>query len=118
MRYLFIVNSGGAAAILGYLGTGRDVIGHGLARWALCCFVLGIIFIGCVRWTLMLRSYCYCDAWERDALAHAQTQSGWEQFLNNDEKRTAGHRLEFIFGYLSIGGLIAGLVLGAIGLIL
>ncbi|HNS21785.1 MAG TPA: hypothetical protein PKH24_14875 [Sedimentisphaerales bacterium] len=35
-----------------------------------------------------------------------------------DEKRTAGHRWEFILGYLSIASLLGGLILGALGLVL
>jgi hypothetical protein len=118
MRFLFLVNSGGAAATLGYLGTGTGTADHGFAKWVLACFVLGIVFIGCVRWILMVRSYRYCDAWEQKAPACAQTEEEWAQFLEDDKKRTAGHRWEFIFGHLSIVSLLGGLILGALGLIL
>jgi len=48
----------------------------------------------------------------------AQTEEAWAQFLEDDEKRTGGHRCEFIFGYLSIASLLGGLILGALGLVL
>lgn len=115
IKYLFLVNSGGAIAVLSYLGTGSNMLDTFYAKMSLLSFALGIVFVGIVRAFLIHRSYNYLNAWQRDVQKYHKQEISWQELIALDDNRTKNSYWEFVFGYLSALCFIIGIVLGSIG---
>ncbi|HEG43212.1 MAG TPA: hypothetical protein ENH94_04090 [Phycisphaerales bacterium] len=115
LRHLFLVNAGGAIAILSYLGTDSDKMDVICAKLSLLFFTLGIVFVGVVRAILLHRSFDYFELWQSDTEKYFKQEISWQNLVETDDSRTKGNCWEFRFGYISAGCFIIGCICGALG---
>ncbi len=115
LRYLFLVNSGGAIAVLTYLGTESTKIHASYAGGALSLFCLGIVLVGVIRISLFHRSRRLFESLRQDLKACAGGAMTVEAASSEDEKRSEGRIREILFGHASFICFILGLICGARG---
>lgn len=115
-KYLLLTNSGGAVAILGFLGT--DSARHvALAKFALMCFVLGLILVG----VEIARRVHYMEnlygRYRTDANAFFDGKITFKKLHEDDEARSRKPpRIAYVLPYACfvlfiLGCLIAGFAL-------
>ena len=112
IKMLFIINSGGAIAILSYMGSSDSVI-TGTIVFALCCFFIGIILVG-----ILIARAVHCmnnlyEGWKKDVSKFYKDEIDWEKLTESDEKRVPNELPDFIIGYASFAAFIIGSIVGA-----
>jgi hypothetical protein len=119
-KFLFVVHSGGAAAVLAYLGQSAITqSAKASASWILGFFVAGLVFIGLVRVTQAIDMGGVFKAFRED---YNQYQNGlltWANLIARDRERYE----QFYFPDLLLGisfvvfliGCVAGYILTPLG---
>jgi len=116
VNFLFLTNSGGAIAMLSFIGTREDV--HCLVKIGLALMLIGIILVG----VLVARSYHLMtglfDAYRTDVKEYFADRISQEKLNEDDSKRSKDSKWDLILGYGSFGCFILGISLGIYGLFL
>ena len=115
VKYLFLVNSGGAIAVLGYLGTDSTKIHAPWAGMAVVLFCLGIVFVGVIRFMLFHRSRSLFESLRQELKACAKGEMKVEAVSSKDEERSEARIREILCGYAALSCFILGPICGAIG---
>ena len=87
-RYLFLVNAGGAIAVLSFIGTLGLVHLPSSTMTTLFSFGLGLILIGLSH---AVRYYHFSSVfkhWQTDTGKFYESEIGWQELLNNDKTNT------------------------------
>ena len=115
-KYLLLTNSGGAVAMLSFLGTGKA--NHALAaQWALVAFVMGVIITGCALARIYHRMEGLLSMYKRDARRFLADQIDHSELLRGDEDRSEKDSvMAYILPYASFFLFIGGCVVAAYGL--
>lgn len=116
LRYLFFVNSGGAIAVLSFLGTKTEEREMLKPRIALGLFVLGLVLVGVLNTVIFHRSLSILSRWRCDVESHIRGELSWQDLLQRDHKRSVLILIEYIIAYGSFFCFIAACVLGAVAL--
>lgn len=116
IKHLFYVNAGGAGAVLGFMGSSEIVRKLFFVQVSLCCFALGLIFVGILRAILTHMAKSFFDNWRKDVASYYETQMSFPQLEKNDLARAKSEILPYIFGYLSGVSCIVGMIFGGISL--
>lgn len=116
LRYLLLTNSGGAIAILGFLGTSKIAIEMMGVKIALVLFVLGILLIG----ASMGKQYHHVSrlftAWKKNVHTYFQDEMEYQSLLDKDDKIAVEDIWDFAIPYSSLACFICGCIAGAISL--
>lgn len=113
IKYLFLTNSGGAIAVLSYMGAVGTSFRIGMAV-ALCSFLLGLILVGVMTASIYQRIDALFKNWRADTDRYFSDQIEWDDLIKNDKKRVGNSILETVLGYLSFLCFIAGTVVGLV----
>ena len=119
LQYLFLTNSGGAVAILSFMGASDTVRSMSGPKWALAFFLLGLILLGVLSAYQLYRASMLSQKWRSDSADFLTKQITWQYLVNEDQKRSKivttwiGHTL----GFASFGCFCVGAVIGVFLLI-
>lgn len=116
-KFLFIVNAGGAVAMLSFIGANGDARISAGTKWALVLFCCGLVAVGILHIRITHRVYGLFNAWRKNSAKYWKQEIGYTQLTTEDEKRTDSDFLEFFIGYVSAFFFLAGLIIGGITLI-
>lgn len=116
VKHLLYVNAGSAAIVIGFMGASESIRASICLRLALCCFAFGLICVGVLRAILLLKVKYLFDNWKKDIKKYLNTEIGFTELSDNDDKRSESDWGAFIVGYISGGACIIGLILGGISL--
>jgi hypothetical protein len=113
IKYLFLTNSGGAVAVLSYMGSAGTLFRLSMAI-ALCSFLLGLIIVGWVNSLIYQDMKNLFNEWKTDTNKYFTDQIEWETLLKNDENRSKDNVWAIRCAYISFICFIAGVVIGLI----
>jgi len=114
-QFLFLTNSGGAVAILSYMGVNSDARKLLGPRLSLTCFLLGLIIYG-----FYLAMYYYFNddlirKWNADSDKFFRDELGWKQLNDDDEERVNSNKMIIVLpklAWASFGFFVLGSVIG------
>lgn len=112
LKYLFLTNAGGAAAVLGFLGTSseaREALGPKLS---LGVFLLGLIATGALNAKLVHRIDSIFQQWRKNVSRYFQDEITWQELTEEDDRISWGSTKEYALGYLAFGSFIVGSLIG------
>lgn len=116
INFLFLTNSGGAIAMLGFIGTKGQV--HTLVVWGLGIMLLGIVFVGVLVACVYHQMTDLFNAWRKDVREYFFDRISWEKLSEDDNQRSKDPVLNLCLGYGSLGCFIVGIALGIWGLLI
>jgi hypothetical protein len=116
IKYLFYVNAGGTATIIGFMGASETVRSIIILRVALCFFAAGLLSVGILRVFLFHKVRRVSDNWQKDVLKYWKCEIGFNQLVGNDNSRTGSDLISIIIGYVSGGSFFIGLIFGGVSL--
>lgn len=116
IKYLLYVNAGGAAISIGFMGASESIRSLICLRIALFFFAFGLICVGILRAILLHKIKFLSDNWQKDAEKYWNSQIGYTELREKDDKRSESDWGAFIVGYISLGSFILGLILGGVSL--
>lgn len=113
--FLTLMNSGGAIAMLSFLGAVPTMRTQWAPKMALASFVVGIIFVGIhLAYTVHLIDFIF-GYWRRDAIRFAEGHISWQTLVTDDNNRAQRTMPLYITGYISFACFIGGSAIGLIG---
>ncbi|QHI67905.1 hypothetical protein [Tichowtungia aerotolerans] len=116
-KFLFIVNAGGAVAVLSFIGVNETSdIALG-AKSALILFCLGVVSVGILHARITHRLYDLFTDWRENCSKYWNQEIGYTQLTTEDEKKTDSDKCEFVIGYISAAFFLAGLIVGGVTLL-
>ncbi len=116
IKYLLLTNSGGAVAVLSFMGASekaRILVGPKLA---LLCFVIGIVSIGVFNIIQYYHIAKLFVMWKKDSEKYFENPSEWKKLIDDDTKRSKTSIWSHVVGHLSFLMFISGCIFGAISL--
>lgn len=116
INFLFFTNSGGAIAMLGFIGATQHV--HFLVVLGLGIMLLGLIFVGILVAHVYHQMTGLFEAWRSDVKGYFQDRITWEKLNKDDELRSKDSILNLYLGYMSLGCFIIGITLGILGFLI
>jgi hypothetical protein len=118
VKYLFTTNSGGAVAVLAYLGSlatkGPTPLS---AKISLIFFFAGIVFIGAYKAYMVHNHEGLYDHYKILVSQYYEGKIGWGALTKSDETKVGNSMAPYIFGYLSFACFIGGCISGAVGIL-
>jgi hypothetical protein len=112
VAFLMLVNSGGAIAVLSFMGAMKTLHPVPGAPVMLGVFLVGIVFVGALRFLHYYRIVWLFRAWRRDATEFFEDRIGWDDLLTNDRHRSRRFWLADVIGILAFACFLAGIGLG------
>ena len=97
LKYLFLTNSGGAIAILSFMGASESVRSMSGPKWALGCFVIGVILVGVLYAYQLHHSARLNSEWKKDVNCYLSKSIDWNALIKVDDKRS--YIVTSLFGY-------------------
>lgn len=116
IKFLMFTNSGGALAVLGFMGASEAARNSRWAQIALGCFAFGVVFVGILTAFVLHHMGHLFFCWRRDAKQYLDDKLEWGILTSNDEKRSGTRKPQFILGYVSFGLFFGGCVAAAVSL--
>ena len=117
IKYLLYVNAGGAAISIGFMGASESIRSLICLRISLCFFAFGLICVGILRAILLHKIKYLFDNWRKDSEKYWNSQIGYSELTQKDDKRSESDWGAFVVGYISGGSFIVGLILGGVSLL-
>ncbi|WP_309398413.1 hypothetical protein [Cerasicoccus maritimus] len=118
IKYLILMNSGGAVATLSFLGASADIRGTLPPKLALIFFFVGLVSSGCMvayAYESMNRLFSH---WQKDVEAHYMKELDYADLIKRDSSRVPSGKVDRILGYTGLTAFILGFIVGATGLFL
>ena len=113
-RYLFLINAGGAVAILTFMGSRSEIAESWWARTMLLLFVLGLILVGVMQaYNLHFINWLFAR-WRTEVTDFYDDKLHWEVMTKDDFERAKEPLTVYILGYISFGCFIAATGIGAL----
>ena len=112
LKYLFLSNAGGAAAVLGFLGASsevRDALGP---RVSLSFFLLGLIATGVLNAVLVHRIDFIFEQWRKNVDRYFSDEITWQQLTREDDQISWGNIKEYSIGYMAFFSFVIGSLIG------
>jgi len=116
IKYLVLVNAGGAVAMLSFLGTSAQARGLLLPKLALACFGLGIVLVGVLNLLILLHIERIFVNWRQTTPQFYEDKVEWEDLTANDDKLAYTVWPEYLAGYAAFFCFIAGAAIGVCAL--
>jgi hypothetical protein len=114
LKYLFLTNSGGAVAVLSFLGNSEKAR-TSIGAWiALFLFGLGVILVGIFHAWHYHRMFGLFESWKKSAREFFSGKIDWDTLIQEDNKRSAPPKTGFVLGYGAFAVFIAGCIVGII----
>jgi len=113
VNFLFLTNSGGSIAMLGFIGSRQQV--NALVVWGLGIMLLGLIFVGFLIAHGYHRIGGLFDAWRKDVREYFLDRISWEKLNEDDASRSKSSMMDLFLGYGSLLCFVLGIVLGIRG---
>ena len=117
VSYLMLTNSGGAVAVLSFMGASdrvREMVGP---RFALGFFALGVVFTGILVSKQFHRFERVFAGYRKEAQEYLADQIEWGVLVSNDDNRVKPRPVDYVLGYIPFILFICGCVVGAISLL-
>ena len=114
VKYLLATNSGGAVAVLSFLGASakaRSLTGPAVA---LSLFLLGVVLVGVFHAYQYHRMSNLFLGWKKDSENYFAYKINWDLLTEEDEKRTKPSRFAYALCYGAFLSFIVGCICGAI----
>jgi hypothetical protein len=111
-KYLLLVNSGAAVAVLTFIGTDERIREMTWPTWMLFSFTLGVIFCGLALIFRVNRLNKLFSAWRADVADHSAGKLDWENLINRDAGRADAKNLTSLFRNLAFFCFVAGVIIG------
>lgn len=109
-KYLFLTNSGGAVAMLSFIGASPSAIHTTSATFALALFTIGVILVGIAHaLAYHFTSHIYA-MWKRDSREYLSGQLGWDKLNEADDNRSEDRPIEFVVAYGAFGSFVLGCI--------
>ncbi|MGO4552398.1 hypothetical protein AB4059_15025 [Lysobacter sp. 2RAF19] len=117
-RYLFLVNAGGAVAVLGFIGSSEEARSSGSIRAALVVFAIGILLVGVLKTLFFHQTLTLVQGWSADTKLYFSSAISESELDSRDNARAAApiYRAQYIAGYAAFACFLLGLTLGAVAL--
>lgn len=115
IRYLFLVNAGGAIAVLSFLGASADTRQLVAPKVALSLFGMGVVLNGILLTMRVHQTEWLFAAWRRDVTDFYDDKVELKDLYSKDKIRSEGRYIivNYLFGYLSFLCFVVG---GGVGL--
>lgn len=115
--YLMVTNSGGAVAVLSFMGAMKTLTPIQSAIWILAFFILGIVLVGVLRAMSYYRSNWLFSQWRGDAGRYFADKIEWEYLIGEDEKRSKYYVWMDVVAWLSFACFLVGLLIGFVNIL-
>ena len=115
--YLMVTNSGGAVAVLSFMGAMKTVTPIPGAVWMLASFVFGVVLLGFGRAANYYRAYWLFSGWRTDVRKYYIDDIEWSMLIIGDEKRARYFPWIDIVAWMSFFCFLAGLVIGFVSIL-
>lgn len=112
IKFLFYVNSGGAVAVVAFIGTSEDIRSLQWPWWVLSLFFLGLVFVGVLNFARYHVVDYLLKKWEVDVNKFYNDKIDYYALQNNDDIRVSKTWWVPIIAYLSFLCFIGGGVIG------
>lgn len=112
IKYLMLVNSGGAVAMLAFLGSVEKARDLAWPKVTLGFFAMGIVLIGFLHVLRHYRILQLFKKWRESVNEYFTDQKDWSQIIKEDEKRTSQFDWALQLAYISFACFISGIVVG------
>lgn len=112
IKYLMLVNSGGAVAMLAFLGSVANARNLVWPKATLGCFALGIVLIGFLH---VLRYYHITQLfkkWRESVHDYVTDQKDWNQVLADDLSRSSKYDWALVLARISFACFVTGIIIG------
>ena len=114
IKFLFLVNSGAAATVLAFIGAVEGVRGLLWTWLMLLCFTIGIILVGLLHISRVLRVDRLYKNWRQSTVQYYESKLCWETMLENDDKLAYSFNWAYVWGYSAFGFFVTGVLIGAL----
>lgn len=116
VNFLFLTNSGGAIAMLSFIGAtgGKE---HQLVVWGLCIMLLGLMFLGFLIAMVYHQMSGLFESWRKDVKEFFADRISLEKLYEDDTARARNSLINLILAYSSFACFAIGIALGVLGLI-
>lgn len=115
-KYLILVNSGGAVAMLSFMGAMKTLDPIPGARWMLALFLFGIVATGFLMVVSAYRLDRIFRSWRNDTDSYYKNELDWEDVLKQDRDRARYFWVTDALGWTAFLCFISGLGIAARGL--
>lgn len=112
IKFLFYVNSGGAVAVVAFIGTSEDIRSLQWPWWVLSLFFLGLLFVGGLNFARYHVVDYLLKKWEEDVNKFYNDKIDYDALQGNDDVRVRKTWWVPIIAYLSFLCFIGGGVIG------
>jgi hypothetical protein len=113
IKYLLLVNSGAAAAILTFLGTSQQVRALLWPKVMLAAFMLGVVFVGLYQAVRYHRIAHIYKCWRKGVSHYYSDNTGWREMISDDEGRsTAWLTFQISLAYIAFACFLLGVAVG------
>jgi hypothetical protein len=116
LAFLFLTNTGGAAAILTFIGNSDEARRICGPRFALVCFALGIIVVGIFIAVQFHRFNDMFKGYHSGSGEYLSGQIEWEKLEKDDDARSKVHSIDYVWPYISFILFILGCIAGGLSL--
>lgn len=116
VKYLLLTNSGGAIAMLGFLGASDKALNLVGTKIALFLFVFGVILAGVSTAKTFHHMSRLLKEYKLGVEHFYSDKISWDFLIEEDEKRSKASFMDYAIPYASFGCFIGGSIAGAIAL--
>lgn len=116
LKYLFLTNSGGAIATLGFVGAAYSSINTVWAKVALFLFVAGVFLVGISTAKTFHHMSHVFKSWKQDVEKYYEDKITWAHLQEQDKDRAVEDFLDYAIPYASFACFIGGSMSGALSL--
>jgi len=116
IKYLLLTNSGGAVAVLSFMGASEKARTSFGPKFALLCFLIGIILIGIFNIIQYYHIAKLFVLWKRDSEKYFENHSEWKKLIDDDTERSKTIIWSHLVAHISFLMFILGCIFGAMSL--
>ncbi len=109
-KYCFATNAGGAVALLSYFGVVGGALDLPNLKYALCIFLVGILFAAGPILILLHEFVHLLREWGIDSRKFRKGAIGYKVLLENDDRRIKESTAAWVTGYISLGCFAVGIL--------
>ncbi|MCK5875370.1 MAG: hypothetical protein KAG82_11810 [Alcanivoracaceae bacterium] len=116
-RFIFLVNAGGAAATLGFMGASKEAVASGLTQAALLSFVVGLALIGSTYIYIFHHRSGIFEEFKKDFRRLLDGEIDFKKLTEADDNRAADSLLHYTLPYAAFFCFLGGTILGVTALL-
>lgn len=112
VRYLMLINAGGAVAVLSFMGAMQKTTPVPGAPAMLGLFIIGIILVGLVHARQLYGVHSIFREWQQGVQSYYADHLTWGELVKQDQQRSRDYGLAAILGWLSFACFIVAVGIG------